>query len=683
MPPRRYKNYVIEKLESMAEENHSNDSVLRDLLAELDHRSTRRARKLRSQIEKCLSVGPDSPVNSNDSTTVSSISTTQSAKPRKKAHRNTRSTYPLTQEQKAVIEAFSTGASLKVNAFAGAGKTSTLVAIGDSTSVDGLYLSFNRKNADEAKQKFPTNVECSTTHSMACRAVRHKYYKNKMFDSLTSEMIRRELKLEDFSFGSPVGNRACQLDAKQLASLVSSTVRRWLYSAKEDVSRAEVIFTGAIPFWPELARTELEECVKELSGKCWQKMIDPTNPLPLSHDGYVKLWSLDSPRLNADFVLLDEAQDTNPVILDVLKKQKCQIVYVGDRHQQIYEWRGAVNAMDEIMTAHELKLTQSFRFGPAIADVANPILRKLGEEQPLIGNSARQSRIGITRPQAILARTNSNLIVRFIDLIDKGKRVAIQGGSDEQLAILKEMQKIRNGFGSSLSEFLGIRTWEELKSFTETDEGQSFGTLVKLADTHTIPKLIACLRKCSSIESAEVTMSTLHKAKGLEWNKVELLSDFAPKSEAESGKIAKLSNEDLRILYVAVTRAKEELQIPDDVAKFITSLGGYLPQSGTATPHELQRNAQTAEPVHTSSSNVQPKPLSPASISTISKPVAPIPNRTPPNSEISKPQLSAHNPRQPPSNSQGCLVLLGIFFMVLLAFSKASSYLALTIAALK
>ena len=45
------------------------------------------------------------------------------------------------------------------------------------------------------------------------------------------------------------------------------------------------------------------------------------------HDGYLKLWALSEPRIAADFILLDEAQDANRVMLDVLRKQPAQMVY--------------------------------------------------------------------------------------------------------------------------------------------------------------------------------------------------------------------------------------------------------------------------------------------------------------------------------------------------------------------
>jgi hypothetical protein len=75
-------------------------------------------------------------------------------------------------------------------------------------------------------------------------------------------------------------------------------------------------------------------------------MIDKRDDMPLGHNGYLKAWALTGPMLNTDYILLDEAQDTNPVVLGVLTGQRAQVVYVGDPYQQIYEWRGAVNAMD-------------------------------------------------------------------------------------------------------------------------------------------------------------------------------------------------------------------------------------------------------------------------------------------------------------------------------------------------
>src|SRR6185295_16288341 len=99
---------------------------------------------------------------------------------------------------------------------------------------------------------------------------------------------------------------------------------------------------------------------------------------------------------------MDEAQDTNPVVLDVLRKQPAQMIYVGDKYQQIYEWRGAVNAMEQIETDSTTYLTTSFRFGAVIAQAASRLLVLLNEKTPMKGNPAINSRIGTVAPQTIL-----------------------------------------------------------------------------------------------------------------------------------------------------------------------------------------------------------------------------------------------------------------------------------------
>ena len=77
----------------------------------------------------------------------------------------------LTSEQAHAVDLFKTSQLLKISAFAGTGKTSTLTAVAKSTSRRGLYLAFNKSIAEEARAKFPNSVDCRTTHSLALRTV--------------------------------------------------------------------------------------------------------------------------------------------------------------------------------------------------------------------------------------------------------------------------------------------------------------------------------------------------------------------------------------------------------------------------------------------------------------------------------------------------------------------------------
>src|SRR5215216_5677207 len=105
---------------------------------------------------------------------------------------------------------------------------------------------------------------------------------------------------------------------------------------------------------------------------------DPAGRLRFTHDCYLKLWQLSDPHLPADYVLLDEAQDANPVVAAIVDRQAhAQRILVGDRCQAIYGWRGAIDAMSRFHADHRLCLSQSFRFGPAIASEANKWLQLL------------------------------------------------------------------------------------------------------------------------------------------------------------------------------------------------------------------------------------------------------------------------------------------------------------------
>ncbi|BBC29674.1 hypothetical protein SGFS_009680 [Streptomyces graminofaciens] len=84
------------------------------------------------------------------------------------------------------------------------------------------------------------------------------------------------------------------------------------------------------------------------------------------------MWALIQPRIEANFLFLDEAQDTNAVLEQVFdaRRDHPQLVMVGDSAKAIYGWRGARDVMTDF-DATALTLTRSFRFGPLLAEQAN------------------------------------------------------------------------------------------------------------------------------------------------------------------------------------------------------------------------------------------------------------------------------------------------------------------------
>ena len=296
--------------------------------------------------------------------------------------------------------------------------------------------------------------------------------------------------------------------------------------------------------------------------------------MPLGHDGYLKLWALSDPVIAADFILLDEAQDTNPVVLNVLRKQPAQMIYVGDKYQQIYEWRGAVNAMEKIETESATYLTTSFRFGSTIAEAASKLLVLLGEKRTIKGNPTVTSRIGNVVPQTILARTNASTVAAIIESLDAGKSPHLVGGTDEVMEMLRGVQDLKADRQSTVPDFFGFDKWDQVVEFAKSGEGDHLLSFVNLVEARGERQLMWALNRTVDEERSDLIISTAHKAKGREWSTVRLMDDFLrsqPKKQKPDK--AQYANghdpAEVRLFYVALTRAKEAIDVPQSVLSLI------------------------------------------------------------------------------------------------------------------
>lgn len=472
--------------------------------------------------------------------------------------------HPPTPEQSEAINAFLAGGSLKVAAFAGAGKTSTLKMMARRHSGRGLYLAFNKKIAREARQSFPNRVDCRTTHSLAMHSVqrRYNYSRGKMFDPINALKLAALLKLEPMRVDDNV-----EITAVHQAYLIQSAVRRFCQSDAETIEKKHVPKSLRLASVEDNVRAQVNDWVLDQAKGLWARMLDAHDDIPLGHDGYLKLWSLGQPRLACDYVLLDEAQDSNAAVLTVLRAQDAQIVYVGDRHQQIYEWRGAVNAMAKINTDRDTALTQSFRFGPEIAAQATRILARLGEHRALQGNPQIQSEIGTAvDTDAVLARTNAVVITETLAALDRGRKPFIVGGTDELEELVRDVYRLMEGQPGQHPDFFGFKNWSEEVAFANCDEGESLRAFVTLIQQNGPGVLWAAIRHSADEESAaDMAISTAHKAKGCEWPSVRLATDFT----TDVTRDVELADEESRLFYVAITRAKRVLSVdPATLAAF-------------------------------------------------------------------------------------------------------------------
>lgn len=182
---------------------------------------------------------------------------------------------------------------------------------------------------------------------------------------------------------------------------------------------------------------------------------------------YLKLWERSEPKMGVDFVLFDEAQDAAPVMLSIIDQQEhAQRVYVGDSCQQIYEWRGAVNALQTVDTDARTFLTQSFRFGQAVADLANLVLDELGAELRLRGFDSIPSRVdALSKPDAILTRTNAAAIHEVLTLQAGGVAAHLVGGADDVASFARAAQQLMDGKPTYHPELACFTSWPEVKEY--------------------------------------------------------------------------------------------------------------------------------------------------------------------------------------------------------------------------
>lgn len=484
--------------------------------------------------------------------------------------------HPPTDEQRAILEAIAElnpGEALMVEAGAGTGKTTTLRMMVDVLPGNGQYTAFNTSLVAESKDKFAgTRCACNTTHSLAFRAEGKRFSHRLGGSRVKAEQIAKMLGVEELNvpFGDDGQKR---LAPGWLASQVMGAIRRFCQSADQEITTGHFRYVDGIdPPTADGVRTysnneRVREHLLPYAKQAWKDICDEDGQLPFSHDHYVKIWQLNRPIISADYVLLDEAQDTAPVMLSILEQQKATKILVGDSAQQIYEWRGAVNALAAFPGAPRRFLSQSFRFGEAIADVANRVLETLEEptQLRLRGLSSIDSQVvakGETSPDApapefdaILCRTNAMAVSRLLAAIADGKRPFLVGGGSDVIAFVEAAQHLQEGRSTSHPDLACFGSWTEVQEYSKQDEGEDLRLLVKLIDSFGTGKILGALRAMPAEKDADIVISTAHKSKGREWNRVNLAADFPTKS--------KCSDSDRKLLYVAVTRAKHLLDVSE------------------------------------------------------------------------------------------------------------------------
>lgn len=484
--------------------------------------------------------------------------------------------FKQTGEQQHAVELLRNNRVVKLEAGAGCTKTTTLTLMAEANQVESIYMAFNKKMAEEAATKFPKGwVKCQTTHSVAYLSgfgldLQHKLkrpegpYQNVCG---TGSEIARYYKIRAEYF--------CDDDEKLMTAAgigvaVKETVGRFESSADELIGPKHVSFGPAKRLLNDLTfkRTGYEHTVLAYAAMLWKERINPKSKILATHDTYLKLYQLSKPDLSQyEILYLDEMQDSSDCVIDIVKRQlKSKIVVVGDDAQAIYGWRGAVSAMGKFEGVVG-QLTTSFRFGPAVAAEARMVL-SLKEDggMDLKGWPEKQSDVYDYlpaelefAPRCILYRTNAALIQDGVDYILRGRKVALEMDTKDYINMMNSVVALRYNDMKNVKheEVVPYPSWKSLMEELE-HIGGDIARIARVVSEGQQEKVLKALANYKKPTDPDLILTTAHKAKGREFEIVQLADDF-PEVFDKKGEWIGLEDTEANLLYVGLTRAMRVL----------------------------------------------------------------------------------------------------------------------------
>ncbi len=309
--------------------------------------------------------------------------------------------------------------------------------------------------------------------------------------------------------------------------------------------------------------------------------------LPLALNLRVAPWNM------FDWVLVDEAQDTNPTrraLARMVRKHDARFVAVGDPHQAIYGFTGADNdslqQIADTFNAIKLPLTVTYRCPKAVVRHAQKWVSHIqshesspeGEVREMAYHDVLATMTSIPRDEysetAFLCRNNKYLVGLCFKMIRAGMPAKIEGREIGtgliQLATRWKACKTVNGLETKLQEYLTKEVAKATaaghtdKADRITDQVETLLVMIdrareqKLDRVSDLEAMIQEMFQDNVAGKGLITLCSAHKSKGLEWDTVYLLGRdqlMPSKFAVQQWQLDQENN----LIYVAVTRAKKTL----------------------------------------------------------------------------------------------------------------------------
>jgi hypothetical protein len=482
----------------------------------------------------------------------------------------------LTDQQEAIIENFRSGTgNLVCDARAGSAKTTTSVAGVNATDPmsNVICCAFNKRIADTLADKMPEWALCKTYNALGHGAWARRIKPRVSVNTKKNWEIQKDLNMI-MTFP----------DLRKLMGYIKSygivptgalgggkgvyPDEPMIYS---DLIEDHQLDVGHCDDPVGVAREAMLRSIKE----SWNGNIDFDDQLYMTvcFDGQLP---------KGDLVVNDEAQDDSPIQLKMLIKMlkpESRFIAVGDRYQSIYAFRGAdSNSIDNIINTFEaetLPLTTSFRCPRTVVYEAQQFVSDIEPwDQAPDGEVRRidEYEHTIFRPgSVILCRNTAPLVSMCFKLIAAGVGAVVVGKEIGE-GLVKLCKKVGgetiDALGPRLRDYVGAerRRLRDLgkdnqAAMLEDRAGAIFALCSLLGPGKMVKDLLGTIERMFGDQSAVVKLSTIHKAKGLEWPYVFFLDrHLIPSKYARTNED---HQQETNLCYVAVTRAQKVLTYID------------------------------------------------------------------------------------------------------------------------
>lgn len=449
-----------------------------------------------------------------------------------------------------------------VKALAGSGKTTTIVRALEFTPKDSdvAFCAFNKHIASELQSRAPSHVHVSTLHSLGYANIRAQFGNVQVDDKKAQQIF-------DEAYEYNWDMRAIRPAILRLVGLCKGTMSRPDTDSVELLQDRYSIETNGMSHSIVVSAVDrvFHESIEQTS------VIDYEDMIYFCASGIV-------PCKQFDYLFVDEAQDLNKAqIAMVLRSTRGRAVCVGDEHQSIYGFRGAdIEAMPNIIDglgAVTMPLSVSYRCPLRVVELARSIVPELeareGAPDGTIENISNEQFLSrVAQNDMVLCRTNAPLVEPCFALIRRGIKATIRG-RDIGIGLLNLMSRVSkksretslHGFLFALNQY-SYSECGKLVAAGKTERASSIRdqveTILAVADgCDTVQQIRDRIASIFSDDKAAVTLSSVHRAKGLESDRVFVLRpDLMPHRMAtQPWQIVQERN----LMYVCYTRSKSEL----------------------------------------------------------------------------------------------------------------------------